>query len=95
MIIESQLLCCNMSCIFENEPMIYYFRSVISRLINDFQKSLSFIYTSLKLSGSSTIYYEYSRILEQLGEIEKSRLVKKHGDYKKYVEDTKCEPIVD
>lgn len=94
-IIIAELLCCDACLIFDNEPMIYYFRAVISRLTNDLHKALRFIYIALKLSGSSTIYYEYSRILEQLGENEKSKLVKKHGDYKKHIEDTTCEPIIE
>ena len=75
--------------------MIWYFRALISRLANDLHKSLRFIYIALKLSGSSTFYYEYSRILNALGEYEKSRLVKKHANYKKYNEDTTCSPVTD
>ena len=93
-IIDAELLCCNMSCIFNDEPMIHYFRSVISRLTNDLQKSLRHIHLALKLSGSSTIYYEYARILESMNELEKSALAKKHANYKKHVEDTKCAPII-
>jgi hypothetical protein len=59
------------------------------------KRALHCIYIALKLSGSSTIYYEYSNILSAIGEHEKSRLAKKHADYKKYVEDTKCAPIID
>ena len=91
---DAEILCCNASTIFHNEPMIFYFRAVLARMANDLQKSLRFIYTALKLSGSSTIYYEYSRILSAIGEHEKSRLAQKHADYKKYVEDTTCAPIV-
>jgi hypothetical protein len=49
----------------------------------------------MKLSGSSTIYYEYSRILNVVGEHEKSRLAGQQADYKKHVEDATCEPITD
>jgi hypothetical protein len=94
-IVDIELLCCHLSLIFHEEPMIYYFRAVICRLADDLQKSLRFIYTALKLSGSSTIYYEYARILEAMNEFEQSRLAKKHAEYKKYIEDSKCAPISD
>ena len=94
-ILEAELACCQASCIFYDEALIPYFRSILSRLQNDLQQALRYIYYSLRLSGSSTIYYEYSRVLEQLGEHEKARLAKKHGDYKKYVEDTTCAPIIE
>jgi len=94
-IINAELLCCHASTLFNDESLIYYFRAIICRITNDLQKSLRFICTALRLSGSSTIYYEYSRILSAMNEHEKSRLAQKHADYKKYVEDTKCAPITD
>ncbi|MDR0239409.1 MAG: glycosyltransferase family 2 protein [Deltaproteobacteria bacterium] len=93
-IMDAELLCCYASLIFDEEPMIYYFRAVFSRVTNDLQKALRFIYIALKLSGSSIIYYEYANILCAIGEHEKERLAKKQADYKKYVEDTKCVPII-
>ena len=92
-IMDAELLCCYASCIFFEEPMIWYFRSVFSRIQNDMKRALHCIYVALKLSGSSTIYYEYSNILSAMGDHEKARLARKHADYKKYVEDTKCAPI--
>ena len=94
-IMDAELLCCHASLIFDEEPMIWYFRAVFSRITHDLQKALRFIYTALRLSGSSTIYYEYSSILYAMNEHEKARLARKHADYKKHVEDTKCAPITD
>ena len=94
-IIDAELLCCNASLFFNEEPMIWYFRAVLSRITNDIQKALRCIHIALKFSGSSTIYYEYSNILYAFGENDKARLTKKHADYKKHVEDTKCAPIID
>lgn len=94
-IIDAELLCCHASLVFNDEPMILYFRAILSRITNDLQKALRFIYTALKMSGSSTIYYEYSNILYALGEYERARLAKKHADYKKHVEDTKCSPVTE
>ncbi|MDR1360160.1 MAG: glycosyltransferase family 2 protein [Deltaproteobacteria bacterium] len=91
--IDVELLCCDAVLTFDDNSMIYYFRAVISRITNNLQRALHFIYEALKLSGSSTIYYEYARILDALNEHEKSRLAKKHADYKKYVEDTTCESV--
>lgn len=92
---NAELLCCHASLVFDEEPMIWFFRAVFARLTNDMKRALHCIYTALKLSGSSTIYYEYSNILSAIGEQEKARCAKKHADYKKYVEDTKCAPIKD
>jgi hypothetical protein len=94
-IIDAELLCCNASLVFDDKSMIYYFRAVLSRISNNLQRALHFIYQALKLSGSSTIYYEYARILSALNEYEKSRLAQKHADYKKYIEDTTCAQIID
>ena len=94
-LVEAQLLCCHAVLVFQDEPMVYYFRAILSRLAQNVQQSLRFIQTTLRLSGSSTIYYEYARILSALGEHEKARLAQKHADYKKYVEDTQCAPIVE
>ena len=79
----------------QDEPMVFYFRAILSRLAGDPRQDLRFIQTALQLSGSSTIYYEYARILSALGEHEKARLAQKHADYKKYVEDTQCAPIAE
>ena len=89
-LIDAELLCCNAALILEDMSMIYYFRAIISRITNNTQRALHYIYEALKLSGSSTIYYEYSRILETIGKHDKSKIVKKHADYKKYIEDTTC-----
>lgn len=88
--IDAELLCCDAMLVLEDATMIYYFRSVISRMMNNTQRALYCIYEALKLSGSSTIYYEYARVLDMLGEHEKARLAKKHAAYKKQVEDTTC-----
>ena len=89
-IIDAELLCCNAALVFDDKSMIYYFRAVLSRITNNLQRALHFIREALKASGSSTIYYEYARILAMLCEHESSRLAKKHADYKKHVEDTTC-----
>lgn len=88
--IEAELLCCDASLYFEDKSMIYYFRAVISRITNNLQRAFHFINEALKSSGSSTIYYEYARILEAAGQQEKSRIARKHADYKKHIEDATC-----
>lgn len=85
-----EILLCNCACKFHEEPMIWYFRSVISRLQNNNELALHFIKQASKLSGSSTIYFELSRVYAASGQLEHSRRAEEQAKYKKHIEDTTC-----
>ena len=84
------ILLCDCACLFSEEPMVWYFRSVIARQNGLNSLALHFIMQASKLSGSSTIYFEVARVYEALGQAELSIRANEQGLYKKHVEDTTC-----
>lgn len=84
------ILLCDCAYLFPEEPMVWYFRSVIARQNGLNSLALHFIMQASKLSGSSTIYFEVARVYDALGQAELSIRANEHGLYKKHVEDTTC-----
>ena len=84
------ILLCDCACLFPEEPMVWYFRSVIARQNGLNSLALHFIMQASKLSGSSTIYFEVARVYDALGQAELSIRANEQGLYKKHVEDTTC-----
>ena len=85
------ILLCDCACIFPDDPMIWYFRSVLARQngLNDL--ALYFIKQASKLSGSSTVYFEVARVYDSLGQSELCARANEQALYKKHVEETTCE----
>ena len=85
------VLLCDCACIFPDDPMIWYFRSVLARQngLNDL--ALHFIKQASKLSGSSTVYFEVARVYDSLGQSELCVRANEQALYKKHVEETTCE----
>ncbi|MDR1856654.1 MAG: glycosyltransferase family 92 protein [Desulfovibrio sp.] len=81
---------CDCACKFQEEPMIWYFRSVLSRMRGDNELALHFIKQASKLSGSSTVYFELARVYQALGLLEHSHAAEEQAKYKKQVEDATC-----
>lgn len=84
------ILLCDCACVFYEEPMIWYFRSVLARQRGANQLALHYIKQASKLSGSSTIYFELARVYEGLGQTELSVRATEQALYKKHVEETTC-----
>ena len=85
-----ELFLCEASLAFPQEPLIWYFRAVASRLCGDCPRAFICIREAAKLSGNSMIYHELSRIYLAMEQPEQAKRAEQHAAYKKQIEDRTC-----
>jgi len=90
---EVERMLCRASLVFPDEALIWYFRALLGRLKGETGRATRCIHEALKLSGSSTIYFELARIYQACGDAVKARHAEEQAEYKKRIEDTKCAPV--
>lgn len=85
-----ELYLCQAGLFFADEPLIWMFRAIASRIRGNTPRALHCIREAIKISGNSMLYFELARIYEAMGEAERARRAQAQAEYKKSVEDEFC-----
>lgn len=87
---DVEILLCEASLVFEDEPLIWVLRSISSRLRGNTARALHCIREASKFSGNSIVYFELAQVYEAMGDGERAAMARAQGEFKKMVEETTC-----
>lgn len=85
-----EILLCEASLVFEDEPLIWVLRSIAARLRGNGVRALHCIREASRYSGNSVVYFELARVYEALGDVDRAAGAREQGEYKKSVEEATC-----